>query len=248
MNATSLQNKTIRPGSLMSYSYYHSDRRAVGAGAVRNMPQIPRTAIPKVNHVWRRRLAVTALILLALIVLPLLRGGSGPVTAGTANNLATGSSGGSAAAVAPATTGKNACSGNQLGQLITVSISQRHLWACQKGSQVYSSPVVTGMSAHASTVTPTGTYHIYDKQANTTLTGSDETGSWSDPVHYWMPFLNNQYGTYGLHDATWRSNDAFGKVDPSSSDASHGCVELPLATSAWLYNWAQVGTTVTIDN
>jgi lipoprotein-anchoring transpeptidase ErfK/SrfK len=104
------------------------------------------------------------------------------------------------------------------------------------------------MSAYDATVTPVGTYHIYSKQADVTLTGSDITGSWSDPVDYWMPFLSNKYGIYGFHDATWRSNDAFGKVAADSSDASHGCVELPLAASKWLYGWAVVGTTVTIKN
>jgi lipoprotein-anchoring transpeptidase ErfK/SrfK len=63
-----------------------------------------------------------------------------------------------------------------------------------------------------------------------------------------MPFLNNQHGTYGFHDATWRPDNEFGTVSPDSSEASHGCVELPLATSAWLYAWAPVGTTVTIQS
>jgi lipoprotein-anchoring transpeptidase ErfK/SrfK len=97
-------------------------------------------------------------------------------------------------------------------------------------------------------LTPTGTYHIYAKQTDTTLTGSDSTGSWNDYVYYWMPFLDNQYGTYGFHDATWRPANAFGNVDPYSSKGSHGCVELPLATSKWLYNWSAVGTTVTINS
>lgn len=245
MNATSLQNKTIRPGSLASYSYYHSARQPMGA--TRTMPRLPTAPLPTVSRVWRRRLLVTALVLVALIVLPLLRGGSGPVTSSVTNDSASSSPNSAAAIAAPALTGRNRCAGNQ-GQLVLVSISQRHLWACQGSKTAYDSPVITGMQAHASTVTPPGTYHIYAKQTNTTLTGADETGSWSDPVQYWMPFLNNQYGTYGFHDATWRPTNAFGKVSPTSSDASHGCVELPLTTSAWLYNWSQVGTTVTIDN
>lgn len=49
---------------------------------------------------------------------------------------------------------------------------------------------------------PICSYHVYGKQKDTVLTGSDASGSWNDPVSYWMPFLNNQYGTYGFHDAT----------------------------------------------
>jgi lipoprotein-anchoring transpeptidase ErfK/SrfK len=80
------------------------------------------------------------------------------------------------------------------------------------------------------------------------LTGCDTTGCWKDPVYYWMPFLDNQYGSYGFHDATWRADSAFGNINPDSADASHGCVETPLATAKWLYNWDQVGTTVTIES
>jgi lipoprotein-anchoring transpeptidase ErfK/SrfK len=62
-----------------------------------------------------------------------------------------------------------------------------------------------------------------------------------------MPFLDNQYGIYGFHDATWRPSSAFGNINPYSTNASHGCVECPLATAAWLYHWAQIGTAVTVE-
>jgi lipoprotein-anchoring transpeptidase ErfK/SrfK len=153
-----------------------------------------------------------------------------------------------AAVAAPVAKPADECAGNGSAKLILVDISQRHLWACDGAKTAYDSPVITGMSAYASTVTPTGTYHVHGKQTNLTLTGSDITGSWSDPVRYWMPFLNNKYGTYGFHDATWRSPGSFGKVSPDSSKASHGCVELPLSAAAWLYQWTPVGTPVTIKN
>lgn len=138
------------------------------------------------------------------------------------------------------------CTTNSLAQDVIISINKRHLWACSGQSLAYDSAVVTGMQKLAADLTPTGVYHIYGKQTNLYLNGSDSTGSWHDYVYYWMPFLNNQYGTYGFHDATWRQDSAFGNIDPYSSDASHGCVELPLVTAKWLYNWAAIGTTVTI--
>jgi hypothetical protein len=148
---------------------------------------------------------------------------------------------------APSTPAKpDACAGNTLTQNIIVSISSRHLWACNGARQVHNAPVVTGMEKLAADLTLTGTYHIYAKQTVLYLDGADSTGSWHDHVHYWMPWLSNQYGVYGFHDATWRKDSDFGRVNPYSSDASHGCVELPLATAKWLYDWASIGTTVTI--
>jgi lipoprotein-anchoring transpeptidase ErfK/SrfK len=142
----------------------------------------------------------------------------------------------------------NPCASNSLSELILVSISKQHLWACDRSSVKYSSPVVTGDEQYDDTLTPPGTYHIYAKQTNRTLTGSSELGNWDVFVHYWMPFLYNKYGAYGLHDATWRTNNQFGHVNINSTNASNGCVELPLATAAWLYNWDYVGTTVTIQS
>jgi len=142
----------------------------------------------------------------------------------------------------------NACAGNTLDQNVLISISKRHMWACAGVTVQYDSAVVTGMQNLAADLTPTGTYHIYGKQTNLYLKGSDSTGSWNDYVYYWMPWLSNQYGVYGFHDATWRKDSDFGNIDPYTADASHGCVELPLATAKWLYNWAQIGTTVTIES
>lgn len=141
----------------------------------------------------------------------------------------------------------NVCSDNAINQNIVVSIDQRHLWACAKNQQVFNTAVITGYTGIPSDVTPIGTYVIYAKQTDRYLSGTDDVSSWHDYVYYWLPFLNNEYGTYGLHDATWRTSADFGNISPSSSQASHGCVELPLTAAAWLFNWATIGTTVTIQ-
>jgi len=139
------------------------------------------------------------------------------------------------------------CNGNTLAQNVIVVISKQHLWACKYNKVVYNSPVTTGYDKYASDITPVGVYHIYNKYTNVQLTGSDKLGSWNVHVDYWMPFLFNQYGAYGLHDADWVKPSQFGHISPNSKLASHGCVELPTPTAKWIYNWIDVGSTVTIQ-
>lgn len=145
------------------------------------------------------------------------------------------------------------CLTNTLSQEVVVSISKQHMWACEGSKTVYDNAVITGRQMYANELTPTGTYTIYAKEANTVLSGSDQFGSWNDPVSYWMPFLSNNYGVYGFHDATWRPDSDFGNVDinapgTAAKSGSHGCVEMPLAAAKWLYDWSSVGTTVVIQS
>ncbi|HVV25797.1 MAG TPA: L,D-transpeptidase family protein [Candidatus Saccharimonadales bacterium] len=145
------------------------------------------------------------------------------------------------AAVAAARATPTSCADNPAGrQLVLVSLSQQHLWACNGSSQVYDTAITSGAYL-VGDATPTGTYHIYAKQTNQVLRGCDERGCWNDPVQYWMPF----YSDYGFHDASWQTF-AYGSSQ-YASDGSHGCVHLPAAAMAWLYGWAPVGTTVTIN-
>ncbi len=64
---------------------------------------------------------------------------------------------------------------------------------------------------------------------------------WDVKVNYWLAFIG---GTYGFHDATWRSY--FGDYI-YVWDGSHGCVNLPLWAAETLYNNAEIGTPVFID-
>jgi lipoprotein-anchoring transpeptidase ErfK/SrfK len=212
----------------MAYSFYRSDRHPSNR-------QAPPKARPKRHYrsLFMSLLAVGVVAFACVVIVKAFE------------SYQQNSSNAASLAVAD---GPKQCANNSLDKLIIVSVGERHMWACHNHQVVYDAPVVTGMENQPADLTPRGTYQIYAKQTDTTLTGSDSTGNWSDPVHYWMPFLDNQHGTYGFHDATWRANSDFGNIDPRSSNASHGCVELPLNASHWLYEWAPVGTTVTVKN
>ncbi len=236
--SSTIQGKTVRPGGLR-YSYY--------ATGVNKKPQAKAKAPKKKSH-FKGVLLALILIAAAFVIYPSVSAKTSSLPP-SPKNATTQASSPKVVNQAPAVAAApSICTTNQLSKQIFVSISKQHLWVCNGTTQVFDSAVVTGDEQHADTLTPPGTYHIYAMATNRTLTGSDENGSWNDFVNYWMPFLYNQYGAYGFHDATWRSPSAFGHVDINTANASNGCVELPLASAKWIYNWVNVGTTVTIQN
>lgn len=137
----------------------------------------------------------------------------------------------------------SACEGTPAGvKMIYVSISAQHLWACTGGVLLTESPVTTGASAITNVhyATPTGVFHITGKTRNTVLAGKDVNGPWHDPVTYWMPFS----GGVGFHDSPWQT---FPLGSPLyTSQGSHGCVHVDVTALATIFDWAPVGTSVTI--
>ena len=144
----------------------------------------------------------------------------------------------------PAAPAKNsACVGTPAGvKHIYVSIGAQHLWACTGDVLLTDSAVTTGASAitNAHYSTPLVTSHITGKSRNTVLAGRDVNGPWNDPVKFWMPFS----GGVGFHDSSWQTFP-YGS-DLYKTQGSHGCVHVPVAVIAMLFDWAQVGTPVTI--
>jgi lipoprotein-anchoring transpeptidase ErfK/SrfK len=126
-----------------------------------------------------------------------------------------------------------------LPSYVEVNLHLQHLWVWENGGIIYDSPITSGASA-AGFPTAEGLFHIYYKSTNTMLNGTQygPRYQYNDFVKFWMPF----YQGYGLHDASWR-NGRFGGQDYLHG-GSHGCVNLPDATAAWMYNWSVVGTPV----
>jgi lipoprotein-anchoring transpeptidase ErfK/SrfK len=130
----------------------------------------------------------------------------------------------------------NMCATNTHAQFVLVDIAQQHAWMCAGTKQVYNTPVTTGATVNGDD-TPTGTWRVQGKQGARYLT---VRGGASYHVNYWMPYD----GDYGFHDAAWQTFPE--GTSQYHTDGSHGCVHLPMAAMAWLYRWAQVGTTVTV--
>jgi lipoprotein-anchoring transpeptidase ErfK/SrfK len=111
---------------------------------------------------------------------------------------------------------------------IDVDLSEQTLTAYENGVPVHTTLVSTGLPQ---TPTPTGQFRIWIKFRYDDMAGEDY---YIEDVPYVMYFHQG----YGLHGVTWHGN--FGHP------MSHGCVNLPTEEAEWLFNWAEVGTLVSI--
>jgi lipoprotein-anchoring transpeptidase ErfK/SrfK len=135
------------------------------------------------------------------------------------------------------------------GKVIVINLSHQWLYAYENGAQVFNTAVMTG---RPDLPTPIGTYYVFAKLSPTTFYSPWPVGS---PYYYPPTHINyalEWLGGYFLHDSWWHSVYGPGTnlhhYDPvyGWQDGSHGCVAMPNAAAAWLYNWAPIGTTVRI--
>ena len=123
-------------------------------------------------------------------------------------------------------------------KMITVDLGSQYLRAWQDGKVVHETKVSSGMN-----LTPTvkGSFKIRTKLPIQDMRGPSPykkiypTGKYLTKN---VPHVMYFYQGYAIHGAYWHNN--FGRP------ASHGCVNVPLASAEWLYNWADVGTRVEV--
>ena len=114
------------------------------------------------------------------------------------------------------------------GRWIEVNLSQQQMYAYEGDTLVNTFIVSTGLP---DTPTVTGEYRIYAKVPLQDMSG---------PGYYLrdVPWVMFFYEDYGFHGTYWHNN--FGMP------MSRGCVNLSVDDAAWLYQWASVGTRVSI--
>ncbi len=134
------------------------------------------------------------------------------------------------------------------GKVMVVSLTEQTLRLYMDGKLVHWMYVVTGQQAAQ---TPPGLFHIFYKGTNLTFKSNEPPDSplWypPTPINYGMQYRD---GGYFFHDATWRSYFGPGANLPHqdytsgqySDNGTHGCVNMSLSDTAWLYNWVEIGT------
>jgi lipoprotein-anchoring transpeptidase ErfK/SrfK len=114
------------------------------------------------------------------------------------------------------------------GRWIDVNLSQQQIYAYEGDNLVNTFIVSTGLP---DTPTVTGEFRIYVKVPLQDMSG---------PGYYLtdVPWVMFFYEDYGFHGTYWHNN--FG------TPMSRGCVNLTVDDAAWLYQWASVGTPVSV--
>ncbi len=111
---------------------------------------------------------------------------------------------------------------------IEVDLSEQHLFAWKGKNLTFTTVISTGK---AQTPTYPGIYTIQRKYPLDRMRGEDYDIADVPSVLYFDR-------GYALHGAYWHNN--FG------TPVSHGCINLPTSNAEWLFDWAQIGTTLII--
>ncbi len=120
--------------------------------------------------------------------------------------------------------------GVSAGRWIEVNLYEQTLSVYDNNQLVFATLVSTGGDPF---FTQPGTFQIYEKTDSTTMSGSFEADK-SDYYYLedvpWTMYFDQKRA---LHGAYWHSFFGYSR--------SHGCVNLSLSDSHWLYNWAALG-------
>ncbi len=115
---------------------------------------------------------------------------------------------------------------------VDVNLTTQYLRAYEGQDVVFETYISSGLPQYA---TVTGQFRIYYRLESQTMDGR-RLGF--DYVTENVPYVQYFYGDFALHGAWWHNN--FGQ------QMSHGCVNLSVPDSKWLYEWADYGTLVNV--
>ena len=120
---------------------------------------------------------------------------------------------------------------------IEVNLEQQTLSVYQDGQVVFATLIASGLPG---VWTRPGLFQIYERHEETLMRGVFEADRsdyyYLEDVHWTMYFDESR----ALHGAYWRARFGF--------EQSHGCVNLSVADSHWLFNWAVDGDWVWVHD
>lgn len=119
------------------------------------------------------------------------------------------------------------------GLWIEINLSEQYMTVWNGGEVLFGTYVSTGREGFD---TPPGTFYINAKLESQTMEGVLGGEYYNVPDVPWVMYFTDR--GHAIHGAYWHNN--FGAV------MSHGCVNLPVDTAAYLYSITEIGTRVEI--
>lgn len=119
---------------------------------------------------------------------------------------------------------------------IRVDISEQKLYAYEHGREVKSFLVSTGVKKYSTPLVETKVYEKIPVKRYKWNYGAGHPDNYDLPNVKWNLRI---YGPIFIHGAYWHNN--FGHR------MSHGCVNVHYTNAEWIFNWAEVGTPVSIQ-
>ena len=115
---------------------------------------------------------------------------------------------------------------------IYLDISDQTIKLYRNGITTLTVPTVTGNKSKGHD-TPLGVYSIGTKLSIDNMGGRIHLSKYNAYVDYWMPFIG---GSYGFHDADWRTSYQLTNKKTYLTNGSHGCVNMFTADAKALYD------------
>lgn len=119
------------------------------------------------------------------------------------------------------------------GKYIDVSISHQVMTLFEDGVKVNEFLVSTGKYGMP---TPLGQFKIQRK----------ETNHWSYQYKLWMPYSMNFSGPYYIHELPYWPNGYREGENHLGIRVSHGCIRLGIGPAKYVFDWAEIGTSLYI--
>ncbi len=115
---------------------------------------------------------------------------------------------------------------------IDVNLTNQQLTAYENNTPVYYAVISSGRWPY---LTVTGQFQIYTRYQSQDMNGYRLGYDYYLPN---VPYVQYFYRDYAIHGTYWHNN--FG------TPMSHGCVNLTIPDSQWVFNWASNGTVVNV--
>lgn len=127
-----------------------------------------------------------------------------------------------------------------LNKLIDVNLQTKRMYVYQDGKLVKSFLVTAGAPL---TPTPTGEFKIWEKLRVQEMKAYYPNGAleYDVPNVRWVNYFT--HAGNAIHGNYWRPLSVFGNLN-----TSHGCISVVNSDAKWIYDWAPIGTTVTVHN